>query len=302
MKCLCGCDSEVKKGKQYIRGHNNKGKIFGPRSEIIKKKISIAAKERLINKENCSFLRKKHSEESKRKMRESKKSYLKIPVDNNILCDYGCGKPAKYIVNSAKQKFCCSKYYNRCSFMILVNKEKSGKANREEFKCKTHSDLMKRKNPMFIEEHKIKVIKVTSSNEYKEKMSKISESFWCDDIYRKKNIQGRIKSGSKIPDEELTEFRKYYNIVYHYTRKSIKKYKNIINPENKPIGRERGLYNIDHIYSIFDGFINKVDPNIIGSYINLQVIPWIMNLKKQRNSWISKESLIRKYGGINEDI
>jgi len=254
------------------------------------------------NKEKC-FLGRKHLIISRKKMSISKKeSFVEIPIDENILCEYGCGRPAKYIVNLIRQKFCCSKYYNSCSFMILINKETSGKANREIIKCQIHAELMKKENPMFIEEYKKKVIKITSSSKYKEKMARKIEELWLDSKFREKVTQGRIDSGTKIPDAELTKFRRYYYKVYHYTRKSIKKYKDVINPDNKPIGKEKGLYNVDHIYSIFDGFINKVEAKIIGSYINLQVIPWIINLQKQRKSWITKEVLIEKYEGIDENL
>lgn len=286
MKCLCGCGKEVKKGNNYIYGHNRRGKIL---SEEHKRKLSESHKGKPVAP---------HSEETKKILRDGKNSFLKIPVDNNILCEYGCGQPAKYIINPINQKFCCSKYYSKCSFMVAINKKTSGKANREKSKCEIHSDLMKLENPMFIEEHKEKVIKITTSSIYKEKMSKKLERLWEDDIFRNKVIQGRIRSGSKIPDEELSEFRRYYNKVYHYTRKSVKEYKNIINPDNKAIGLKRGLYNIDHIYSIFDGFNNEIEPQIMGSYINLQVLPWIVNLKKQRKSWISKEILLEKYKEI----
>jgi len=39
MKCLCGCGYEVKKGRKYIHGHNNRGKTLGPCTEERKEKI-----------------------------------------------------------------------------------------------------------------------------------------------------------------------------------------------------------------------------------------------------------------------
>src|ERR1035437_4897463 len=39
-------------------------------------------------------------------------------------------------------------------------------------------------------------------------------------------------------------------------------------------------YHLDHIYSVYDGYINSVDPNIIGSISNLQLISKKINLNK----------------------
>jgi len=262
----------------------------------------------------CPFIKDKYRKKllvgnpSKVKQTREKMSYIKkhssykINVDNNILCEYGCGQPARYIVNKINQKLCCSKYYNSCPVMIETNRITSGQANKNKNKRYTHSKLMKKQNPMFINEHKEKVIEITTTDEYRKRMSEKLEILWKDDVFIKNVKNGRIEAGTQIPDECLTEYRKYYSKVYHYTRKTLKKYNHIINPENKPIGIKTGFYNIDHIYSIFDGFKNNIDAKIIGSYVNLQTIPWLKNLKKQRNSWITKEELLENYERINENI
>lgn len=59
--------------------------------------------------------------------------------------------------------------------------------------------------------------------------------------------------------------------------------------------KEFGKYNIDHIYSIMDGFRNKVNPKIIGSFVNLQVLPSIDNIRKRDESWITLEELKKEY-------
>jgi len=236
--------------------------------------------------------------ETKCHMRKSKNVYYKIPIDKNILCEYGCGKPARYIINIQDQKFCCSKYYNRCEAIRLINKEKSGIGNREKSKRKIHSEFMKKENPMFINENKEMFMKSVTSDYYKETMSTILLNLWEDDEFKEKVLQGRIRSGSQVHPDEVIKFKKYRSKVHHYTRKSIRDYVDIINPENKCIGIKEGMHNVDHIYSIFDGFNNNVSPKIVGSYINLQVIPWKDNLKKQRNSWITKNNLYKRYKTI----
>ena len=49
-------------------------------------------------------------------------------------------------------------------------------------------------------------------------------------------------------------------------------------PNNELRGRKG--YHLDHIYSIKLGFINKIDPAIIGNVNNLRFIPYKQNLKK----------------------
>ena len=58
----------------------------------------------------------------------------------------------------------------------------------------------------------------------------------------------------------------------------------------------RGVdYQLDHIYSIYDGYKNNVDPKIISSIFNLQLITEKINKSKGKNSWIDKEELITLY-------
>jgi hypothetical protein len=58
-------------------------------------------------------------------------------------------------------------------------------------------------------------------------------------------------------------------------------------------------YHLDHIYSVYDGFINNIDPKIISSLPNLQIIEKKINLKKSSNSWQSLEQLLYLYNKLN---
>lgn len=50
-----------------------------------------------------------------------------------------------------------------------------------------------------------------------------------------------------------------------------------------------GAYQLDHIYSIRQGFKNNIDPHIIANIKNLRFIPWEENLDKSsaltNDSW-----------------
>jgi hypothetical protein len=57
-----------------------------------------------------------------------------------------------------------------------------------------------------------------------------------------------------------------------------KKFKNIINPNDLPIGICQ--YQIDHIYSMRVGFENNVDPTIIAHIANLRLMWHVDNKSK----------------------
>lgn len=54
-----------------------------------------------------------------------------------------------------------------------------------------------------------------------------------------------------------------------------------------------GAYNLDHKFSVIEGFKQGVGPAIIGHTSNLHMIPWEANLVKQGECWITLEELLR---------
>jgi hypothetical protein len=106
----------------------------------------------------------------------------------------------------------------------------------------------------------------------------------CDDFNRKANPL------------TLKKFKIYSKKVYRYTNQTIKQY-NIENIELR--GREFG-FDLDHNYSINDGFINKIKPKIIAHYVNLKIIPMKENRKKSINSSITIETLLENINNFNE--
>jgi hypothetical protein len=80
------------------------------------------------------------------------------------------------------------------------------------------------------------------------------------------------------------------------TEKTYRKYKQIINPMSLPRGRKK--YNLDHKYSVYDGFINGIQPEIISSVNNLQILPEHENISKHKNSCITLQELLEGYNVI----
>jgi hypothetical protein len=52
------------------------------------------------------------------------------------------------------------------------------------------------------------------------------------------------------------------------------------NYNKRGINGEDGAYTLDHIYSIRKGFNNKIPPEDIGQFSNLQMLPWLDNITK----------------------
>lgn len=98
------------------------------------------------------------------------------------------------------------------------------------------------------------------------------------------NKMAATKAGYDSFDEymkKLPEFKKYkrkvMSITYKQPLKTLKDY-----DKKGKMGVE-GAYNIDHIYSIHKGFINGIEPKIIGNIKNLKMIPWLENIQKHKN-------------------
>jgi hypothetical protein len=69
------------------------------------------------------------------------------------------------------------------------------------------------------------------------------------------------------------------------------KWKDLPNADKRGKAGVIGAYNLDHRYSIKEGFLNDVDPGIIGNIANLEFIPWEENLKKNKDCSITLEEL-----------
>lgn len=103
------------------------------------------------------------------------------------------------------------------------------------------------------------------------------------------------KNGCFIPLVELTEFQIYKNNVISFTNFNLK----CFGDEKFGIDweKERDFFNkhVYHIFSIKDGYLKKIEPFIIGSIINLNLIPYKENLSKHDKSNMIICDLYEKY-------
>ena len=115
--------------------------------------------------------------------------------------------------------------------------------------------------------------------------------------FQKNNYLKRMEElGIWIPKDIVDDFKKYRSLVGRYTSKSLLFYGNMV--ENLELRSKE--YHIDHKYSIKMGFINDIDPQIIGSIINLEILPARINNSKKTKCSISKKDLLFKYKQFKE--
>lgn len=86
------------------------------------------------------------------------------------------------------------------------------------------------------------------------------------------------------------KYQEYQCLCWWHTRQNLTLVRNIEKRSSK--------FHLDHRFSIYDGFHNNIDAAVIGSHINLQIIPAADNLRKQRHSDISKEELLHAYANL----
>lgn len=111
----------------------------------------------------------------------------------------------------------------------------------------------------------------------------------------KKIHQTKIKNGSNIlhTDEYLNYKLRVRNITRNQNIKSLVNYSRR--------GRTKNDYHLDHRYSVLRGYLDNVEPKIIGSIINLEYIPVSLNCSKQEKCSITKEKLMELYNNSNPE-
>lgn len=112
----------------------------------------------------------------------------------------------------------------------------------------------------------------------------------CAQVNQKCRETRRTNRQEKL-GRPLTERTIYRDEVMSYTKRSWRIHKAKI--ENYHL-RSRE-YHLDHIYSIEDGFRNRVSPEVVGSWVNFRIIPARENYEKHMKSDISLDELYARY-------
>jgi hypothetical protein len=135
------------------------------------------------------------------------------------------------------------------------------------------------------------------TDEFKEKYKITCKKLWSVDNYSKSEDfkQFLLDNGLKNHDITKTKIELYIKECRKYTGYSYTKYKK----ELERIYHRCNSYHLDHIFSISDGFKQNINPKIIGSIVNLQIIPNTINLKKNAKSWIEIDKLLLLFNNLS---
>ena len=105
------------------------------------------------------------------------------------------------------------------------------------------------------------------------------------------NLKAKKKSHTKpgLRKDTTPEFVRYRNTVHRLSNKVYHENRDLINPNNHPrtLAGVEGGYQLDHIYTVKDGFENDVPPEQLSVLENLRVIPWKDNLARNRRTKLS---------------
>lgn len=134
------------------------------------------------------------------------------------------------------------------------------------------------------------------SEEVLAKMSANSKGKLIGDLNPMKNpeIVEKLKRkfeeiGLRIPDSQLSDFQLYKRKVRELTEINYRKYFYIINPNKL----QRGLgYDLDHKYSIFQGFKDCIPIHIISNYKNLEILESKLNKAKCGKCSVTIEEIL----------
>jgi len=125
-------------------------------------------------------------------------------------------------------------------------------------------------------------------------VEKVKASFTTERIqlWREKMENG----GYFTPLDEKSDVERYRHMVWYYTRQNDLSLLSDYEKRGR-VDETTDAYHLDHIYSITDGYINNVDPKIVGSIHNLRFITASENCVKNSKSDISIEELKKLYYG-----
>ena len=115
--------------------------------------------------------------------------------------------------------------------------------------------------------------------------------------YDKMTIKMRItneNNGNWLPLSEYTNFQLYYRMVLKFQYKFKEEIKKLENFDKRGHAN-KGMYHLDHKFSIYEGFKQNIPPYIIGNICNLEMIIGRNNLSKNRKCSITKEELFKSF-------
>jgi len=130
------------------------------------------------------------------------------------------------------------------------------------------------------------------------------ETYGITNIFQRQDIIDQIcetkyERGYIIPRKYKTdELEKYYYDVWYNTNISYNKFYYDINVNN--VKRSYNTYHLDHKISILYGFLNNIDPKIIGHKCNLEILYYKDNLSKGSKCSLTLDELLNRINEVEQ--
>lgn len=256
------------------------------------------------------------------------------------LCFHGCGQPATHTTKTSRATggpiHQCSKSANACPAVKArksarvsthsaeqqkITKQKRAQTNIEKYGSAVSimgTAIQEKRRQTMLERYGVE--QPTLNKEIKQRAaSGIKQAYLNDETYADRIIETRkekhgenytnivnktretnIEKGRWVDPALRTPWAQYKFRVKYLTSKTYKQHKDIINPNDLPIGRCD--YQVDHIYSIRHGFENNVEPEALASIHNLRLMWHSDNKSKHTRSDQTLEQLLEavKKGSTSE--
>ena len=230
-------------------------------------------------------------------------------INSDIFCEYGCGNYAKYkLIFKYSQKYCCSEKYSLCKSNIKTwNKGLTKENDHRVFKNSTNKNNYNKIN--YHLKHNKEFLKYEFLAEDPETHKLIVQCKLCEIkfIPEKRELEHRIaviKKGEldkgifycrsckkELLNKDKTDYFLYYNLVLKETERTVRKYRSKIS--NIELRGSKFGHDLDHQFSVNEGFKNNILPYVIAHWKNLRVIKFFQNRSKSKKCSISLEQLIR---------
>jgi hypothetical protein len=229
-----------------------------------------------------------------------------------MLCHRGCGLLITY--TNKKGLGCCSKIAQHCPTVKKKIGERSGNTRRltpvrrTEEQKKNQSAVIKKQHADG-KRNKTETIEKIRQGNIKTKQTQtivpwnkgltINDPRVAAYVTKQKGVSRskRIKN-IESNDPVYNDIKKYRNRIAVRTKQTYEMYKQVINPNNLPLGKAGidGAYHVDHIFSVREGFTYSVPIELMAAIDNLQIVSWRENISKYSRSNLSLTSeSIKKY-------
>lgn len=151
---------------------------------------------------------------------------------------------------------------------------------------------------------KNEVIRKKISNKVKQSyinnpdLREIRATTWGKSTFTKEYREKMYDEGKWVRPENKSDWENYCRKIRQLTKKNFKKYYNEI-PDADFRSRKNHL---DHMYSVYSGFINKIPIEIIAHYKNFRIVKHDINESKGTNNIITINKLIEEIKNSKEKL